>query len=391
LSLFCGGPAEVLVTVGKESQTEFPDCAPIRANFLLDIRVSVEPRDFSLGFPMLVARRDPPFHMDARDTAPVDFEGSSGSKPPKAVRFVTVIQLIGSLIALPVGIGSAYTFYRANFSPETTCQSLRSGIIAMLDKNVDASARRILVRRDVETFEKTCASVDPEATAAFKTLLAAEKAPRPLPAAAPVPKAQPNESAPKEPVQKAEPRPQPAPKQAVTNTQNSAAQNARREPPVSDTQWLDAVRQALVTHQPDVRPAETFKARPMPQPSARPAQREVAPPAPPATTPAATATVPPAPATTATAPAATAAVPPATPAPAVAPVLPPPVAIAPAPAQQNVARPQEPDHPIPPGSIPSSEPVAPAETKTDDPDRSKIGKWISKIPLLGPVVDNGRH
>jgi hypothetical protein len=29
--------------VRKKSQTEFPDCAPIRANFLLDIRVSVEP------------------------------------------------------------------------------------------------------------------------------------------------------------------------------------------------------------------------------------------------------------------------------------------------------------------------------------------------------------
>ena len=323
---------------------------------------------------MLVARRDPPFHVDARDTAPVNFEASPGSKPPKVVRFVTVIQMVGSLIAVPVGIGSAYTFYRANFSPETTCQSLRSGIIAMLDKSVDASARRILVRRDVETFEKTCASVDPEATAAFKTLLAAEKTPHPAAAPAPPSKVQQNESAPKEPVQKAEPRPQASPKQAAANS--AAAQNARREPAVSDTQWLDAVRQALVTHQPDARPAETSKARPMPQPSARPAQREVEPPAPPASAPAATATVPSAPAT---------------PAPAVAPALPPPVAIAPAPAQQNAARPQEPDHPIPPGSIPSSEPIAPTETKTDDSDRSRIGKWISKIPLLGPVVDNGRH
>lgn len=324
---------------------------------------------------MLVARRDPPFHVDARDPAPVDFEASLGSKPPKTVRFVTVIQLIGSLIALPVGIGSAYTFYRANFSPETTCQSLRSGIIAMLDKSVDASARRLLVRRDVETFEKTCASVDPEATAAFKTLLAAEEAPHPAAAAAPASKAQPNETAPKEPVHKAEPRPQPMPKQTVTNTQNSA-QNARREPAVSDTQWLDAVRQALVSHQPDARPAESSKARPMPQPSARPAQREAEPPAPPANAPTASATLPPA-----TAPLA----------PAAAPTLPPPVAIAPAPAQKNAAQPQEPDHPIPPESIPSPEAVPTAETKTDESGRSRIGKWISSIPLLGNVVDNARH
>ena len=318
---------------------------------------------------MLVARRDPPFHVDARDTAPVNFEASPGSKPPRVVRFVTVIQMIGSLIAVPVGIGSAYTFYRANFSPETTCQSLRSSIIAMLDKGVDASARRILVRRDVETFEKTCASVDPEATAAFKTLLAAEKTPHPVPAAASVPKAQPNDSAPKEPVQKAEPRPQAAPKQAATNS--SPAQNVRREPVVSDTQWLDAVRQALVTHQPDVGSAESSKARPMPQSSARPEQRVVEPSAPPATAPAATATVP-------------------TPAPAVAPTLPPPVDIAPAPAQQTV-QPRDPDHPIPPESIPSPETAAAAEAKSNESGRSRIGKWISTIPLLGNVMDNGRH
>ena len=85
-------------------------------------------------------------------------------------RFVTAIQLVGSLLAVPIGIASAYSFYRANFSPETTCQNLRSGIVAMLDKSVDAATRRILVRRDVEAFEKTCGTVDPDATAAFKTL-----------------------------------------------------------------------------------------------------------------------------------------------------------------------------------------------------------------------------
>jgi hypothetical protein len=325
---------------------------------------------------MLVARRDPPFHGDAGDGAPVNFETSSRSKAPRAVRFVTVIQMIGSLLAVPVGIGSAYTFYRANFSPETACQSLRSGIIAMLDKGVDASTRRILVRRDVETFEKTCAAVDPEATAAFKALLAADKSP-PVAASAPATKAGPNDAAPKEQVRKAEPRPQATPKQAATNIQAPTVQNARREPAVSDTQWLDAVRQALVTHQPDARPAESSKARPMPS-SARPAQRDAEPPAPPAVAPSVSATV--------TAPAATA-----TPSPAVAPTLPPPVAIAPAPTQQNSKRTQNPDHPIPPELIPDSETVPAAEARTEESGRSKIGKWISTIPLLGPVVDNGRH
>jgi hypothetical protein len=308
------------------------------------------PRDSSSGLSMLVARRDPPFHVDARDAASANFE--TGSKPPRVVRFVTVIQMIGSLVAVPVGIGSAYTFYRANFSPETTCQSLRSGIIAMLDKGVDASTRRVLVRRDVETFEKTCATVDPEATAAFKTLLAAEKSSTPV--VAPAPKAQSNESTPKEAVHKAEPRPQPAPKQAVTNAQPPAAQSTRKEP-VSDTQWLDAVRQALVTHQEPARPAESAKARLAP-PSIRPAPREAEPAVPLA-----------------------------------APVLPPPVAVVPPPAQQNAARTQDPDHPVPPQSIPDAPEVAAADSKADEPGRSKIGKWISAIPLLGPVIDNGRH
>ena len=45
----------------------------------------------------------------------------------------------------------------------------------MLDKNVDAHTRHMLARHDVEAFEKTCANVDPDATAAFKSLLSADK------------------------------------------------------------------------------------------------------------------------------------------------------------------------------------------------------------------------
>jgi hypothetical protein len=310
---------------------------------------------------MLVARRDPPFHGDV---APVNIEANPATRPPRAVRFVTVIQMVGSLLAVPLGIGSAYTFYRANFSPETTCQSLRSGIISMLDKGVDASTRRILVRRDVETFEKTCAAVDPDATAAFKALLTAEKSP-PVAAAAPAPKTQANDSAPKEVVHKPEPKPQAIPKPTTTNTQAPAAQNVRRDSSESDTQWLEAVRQALVTRQPESRPVEISKPRPMPQPAAQPAQRGAEPSAPTGITPIA-------------------------PAPTVAPTLPAPVAIAPAPAQKNVVQTQD-DHPVPPASIPSSEAVAATETKTDESGRSRVGKWISAIPLLGPVVDNARH
>ncbi len=275
-----------------------------------------------------------------------------------------IMQLFGSLVAVPVGIASGYSFYRANFSPEATCQTLRSGIIALLDKSVDAAARRVLVRRDIETFERTCAAVDPEATAAFKSLLAAEKiaAPPPSPAIvapappAAAPKAQRSEPAPKEPapkeaVRKLEPRPQVPAKQPPANTEP-----ARRDAAVSDAQWLEAVRQALVTQKPDRRPVEAAKPSVV-APVARPVTQE-APVQPPADV----------------------RLDPATP--MVAPALPRPITIPAAPAQRVDA-----DHPVPPESIPDAAPPA----KPNEPDRSRIGKWISGIPLLGPVLDNGRH
>ena len=123
---------------------------------------------------MLVARRDP-FHPGAHD-APYAHDAAGGGTP-RLARTVSMLQMVGSLLAIPVGLASAYSIYRANFSVETTCQSLRADIISMIDKSVDASTRRMLVRRDVEKFEQTCGSIDPDATAAFKSLLATEKPP----------------------------------------------------------------------------------------------------------------------------------------------------------------------------------------------------------------------
>src|SRR4029077_18641799 len=184
----------------------------------------------------------------------------------------------------PVGIASAYSFHRANFSPETTCQSLRSNIVAMLDRSVDAATRRVLVRRDVEAFEKTCGTVDPDASTAFKALLAVDKTAAPAAAAPSVPKVQRSETVTKEPVRKAEPRPQtPAAKQPVTAAAPVVAEPVRRDPAISDTQWLDAVREALVTHKDETRvpapkPAHTpdaAKLQSTPAPAAvRPASRD---------------------------------------------------------------------------------------------------------------------
>jgi hypothetical protein len=50
------------------------------------------------------------------------------------------------------------------------------------------------------------------------------------------------------------------------------------------------------------------------------------------------------------------------------------------------------DHPVPPQAIPDS--ISPSDEEAAKPDehgRSRIGKWISSIPLLGPAVDNARQ
>lgn len=121
---------------------------------------------------MLVAKRDP-FELGAHDR-PVPHAGAAPTVS-RFTRTLNVLQLLGALIAVPVGIGSAYSMYQANFSAEATCKSLRVNIVRMLDKNADAGTRHMLVRRDVETFENTCGTVDPDATKAFKALLTANR------------------------------------------------------------------------------------------------------------------------------------------------------------------------------------------------------------------------
>jgi hypothetical protein len=306
---------------------------------------------------MLVARRDP-FHPGAHDAAYT--QDAAGGGAPRFARTVSMLQVVGSLLAIPVGLASAYSIYRANFSVETTCQALRANIVSMIDKSVDASTRHMLVRHDVERFEQSCGAIDPDATAAFKTLLAGDKP------AAPV--ARHVDAAPKEPVRKAEPHPPAVAKLPVAAPPSVAATATPRDPAVSDAQWVDAVRQALLTHHPERPAAAAAKAPVAPEAiqSQWPGQREAA--LPPSV---------PAPATSAPSPV----VPPA--AAAVAPALPPAASVA-APAVPRA----DPEHPVPPAAIPDPEEAAAAKP---EPHQSRIGRWIARVPLLGPVWENGQN
>ena len=312
---------------------------------------------------MLVAKRDP---FEAGTQEPSYAYDAAGR--PRLARTVSMLQVVGSLLAIPVGLASAYSVYRANFSVETTCQSLRADILTMIDKRVDASTRRILARRDIEHFEQTCGLIDPDATAAFKRLLAVEK---PAAASVAVPVLRATEAPAKDPAKKDvahrdEPKPQ-----TIAKMPDSAwpgGERAKHEARVSDTQWLDAVRQALVTH-------ETRRATAEPENPPAPVAMPVAVPVLRSTTRETALPVQAAPVAVPAAPVA-----------ASAPALPPAATVATPAAPPPVRQQADADHPVPPEAIPDPAQVAAAEA---DDHRSRVRRWISKIPLMGNVIDNG--
>jgi len=300
---------------------------------------------------MLVANRDP-HHSGAHDIP--------SSRAPRFAHAMSVLQVVGTLLAIPVGIGSAYTMYRANFTVEATCQSLRSNIVAMLDKSVDAATRHMLLRRDVEAFESACRSVDPDATAAFKALLVADKAATPIKAANTKP---------------AEVRPPVAVKQtaAVPAAVKTEAPAAARETS-SDAVWVAAVRQALVNRPAEPKPAvEQVKA-------AAVAPAPVVVPEKPLTGAVTLTPSPPPPTAQEVRPLAEPQ------SQSVTIAAPPPVA-EPAPAMPLVIIPPaqvDDGHPVPPAPIPE---MAATPAKPQEPTRSRLGEFAAKIPLVGWAIN----
>jgi len=318
---------------------------------------------------MLVATRDPMHGHGPHDGAP-----SPRPTASHATRFVAAMQIFGSVMAIPVGLGTAYSLYRTNFSVDTTCQALRANIISMIDKKIDATARRMLVRHDVETFEKTCGGVDPDAEAAFKTLLAAEPPARAVPAKAEILKRveAPKAEAKIEPKVEAkiDPKPEQAKdvhkpdlraavpaetvkerKEAVREPAKEAPKEIAKEPvkaaaveapaQQADARWLDAVRGALVAHEAKAATAEA--ASDAAAARGAPPHHLALPPPPVAAAPVAT-----------------------------APALPPPTQVS-DPVRASDTASADPDRPVPPASIP-------------DETGPKPTGWISHVPFVGQVL-----
>jgi hypothetical protein len=86
-------------------------------------------------------------------------------------KLVTTLNVCGILLAVPASAAGLYTTYRANFSSEVTCRTLRSSILRALETDLPFAARHALVRKDVAEFEQSCAPGDPEGFKALATAI----------------------------------------------------------------------------------------------------------------------------------------------------------------------------------------------------------------------------
>lgn len=300
----------------------------------------------------MVATRQEIFELGAHDRPVPHPAGGDAASGSRLAHTINVLQMLGAVLAIPVALGSAYSMYQTTFSPEAGCKALRANIVRMLDKNVDVSTRHMLVRRDVEAFEQQCDTVDPDATAAFKALLSADRvtpvAVVPLQAAWPHPVTR--QADPAEQPQQAARKIEPPASAKPAPARESAALPVQRDTSAADAAWVAAVRSALVTREPETATA-ALGTSPTPVPPAPPQHVRTEP----------AAAVPLMP-------------PPQVPlvAPITAPTLPPPAVIDAAPAAQITG-----DHPVPPAAIPDP-PMQDIGKK-----RSRIGELVEDIPFFG--------
>jgi hypothetical protein len=215
---------------------------------------------------MLVANRDD------RVGAPAPHLGPAEPSRSLTSRFTGSMQLVGSFIGIPLALLGGYSTYHSNFSTEAKCQSLRANIVSMLDKKADASTIRMLVQRDVMTFQRDCGEVDPDAVAAFRNLLTVERAQAARPVA-PAPKSD------AKPVKAEVPKAEPAPAQKPEAARVEAPKKVQPPPAAVKREAERPIQEAKpqvrtepkIEPKPESKPAETTTAKqepPQPEPKA---------------------------------------------------------------------------------------------------------------------------
>ena len=194
---------------------------------------------------MLVATREDRVRHDAPQFGPAEPARSLSS------RFTGSVQFVGSFVGIPLALLGGYATYTSNFSVEAKCQSLRTSIVSMLDKKADPSTLRLLMQRDVGAFQRDCGEVDPDAVAAFKNLLLAERAPAVRPAKVET-KAEPTKA-------------EPAPKADIA-AKAEMPKKPQTAPAVVKREADKPVQDARPLSKPESKPANVAVAKPVEQP-----------------------------------------------------------------------------------------------------------------------------
>jgi hypothetical protein len=82
-----------------------------------------------------------------------------------------IVQLTAALIAIPVGLTAAFSFYQSHISTEGVCENLRGSLLSIIDRNVPADVKFASMQRDFGLFEKKCARIDPDIHTVFRATI----------------------------------------------------------------------------------------------------------------------------------------------------------------------------------------------------------------------------
>jgi len=90
---------------------------------------------------------------------------------------VKSFQVIAAALGIPAAAAGSYSAYKGYFSNDATCERLRGTILSTMEKNIPATAKHTLLRKDVAEFDKLCGASDPDARAIFEAALQETEAP----------------------------------------------------------------------------------------------------------------------------------------------------------------------------------------------------------------------
>lgn len=88
-----------------------------------------------------------------------------------------IVQLTAALIAIPMGLVGAFSFYTNQISTEGVCDKLRGTLLGIIDRNVPADVKYASMHRDFDQFERKCAHLDPDIHTVFAAAMSSLQLP----------------------------------------------------------------------------------------------------------------------------------------------------------------------------------------------------------------------